>query len=190
MSSQSEYVHTSATSPAAHLSNRWLQVFRVAWLILAIVALGFLLTSLPGYLPKIGSGLPSHGNELDPTFVDTLLRSLGSLASLISAVISLALAFLLFRHSFENPAVAAISFYLLMYGVIMTGVLEVWGIHWMEASDFVLTIQGMLMATPTVALLVLFPNGKFIPGWTRWLLLITIPWNFIGFLLPKLDSFE
>jgi len=190
MSSQSELVQTSAISPTAHLSNRWLQVFRVAWLILAIVALGFLLTSLPGYLPKIGSGLPSHGTELDPTFVDTLLRSLGSLASLISAVISLALAFLLFRHSFENPAVAAISFYLLMYGVIMTGVLEVWGIHWMEASDFVLTIQGMLMATPTVALLVLFPNGKFIPGWTRWLLLISIPWNFIGFLLPTLDSFE
>ena len=190
MSSQSELVQSSAISPTAHLSNRWLQVFRVAWLILAIVALGFLLTSLPGYLPKIGSGLPSHGTELDPTFVDTLLRSLGSLASLISAVISLALAFLLFRHSFENPAVAAISFYLLMYGVIMTGVLEVWGIHWMEASDFVLTIQGMLMATPTVALLVLFPNGKFIPGWTRWLLLITIPWNFIGFLLPTLDSFE
>jgi signal transduction histidine kinase len=190
MSSQSEYVQTAAIPPAAHLSNRWLQVFRVAWLILAIVAIGFLLTSLPGYFPKIGSGLPTHGSNLQPTFVDAAFRTLGSLASLLSALISLALAVLLFRHSFVNPAVAAISFYLLMYGVIMSGVLEVWGIHWVGTADFVLTIQGMLMATPTTALLVLFPNGRFIPGWTRWLLLISIPWNFIGFLLPTFDSFD
>ena len=173
-----------------HLSKKWLRVARAVWILLAIVALAFLLTSLPGYFSKIGSGLPSHGTDLDPTFMDTVLRSLGNLASLLSAVISLALAGLLFRHSFENPAVAAISFYLLLYGVIMSGVLEVWGVHWVGTSDFVLTIQGMLMATPTVALLVLFPNGKFVPRWTRWLLLISIPWNFVGFLLPTFNSFE
>jgi len=190
MSSQSEFVQPSAISPSVQLSQRWLHVFRVVWLILAILALAYLVTSLPGYLPKIGAGLPSHGGEIDPNTFNTVLQSLGSVASLISALISLALAGLLFRHSFENPAVAAISFYQLMYGVIMTGVLEVWGFHWLGTSDFVLTIQGMLMATPTVALLVLFPNGRFIPAWTRWLLLISIPWNFIGFLLPTLDSFE
>jgi signal transduction histidine kinase len=162
----------------------------VVWILFAIVAIFFLLTSLPGYFPKIGAGLPSHGIVIDPSIVDTVFQSLGSLASLLSAVTSLALAGLLFRHSFENPAVTAISFYLLMYGIIMTGVLEVWGIHWVGTSDFVITIQGMLMATPTIALLVLFPNGRFIPRWTRWLLLISIPWNFVGFLLPALNSWE
>jgi signal transduction histidine kinase len=173
-----------------HLSGKWLKVARLGWIILAIAALALLVTSLPGYLPKIGSGLPTHGGEINSTTFNVLLQSLGSIASLLSAVISLALAGLLFRHSFENPAVAAISYYLLLYSVIMSGVLEVWGIHWIGTSEFVITIQGMLMATPTVALLVLFPNGKFIPKWTRWLLIISIPWNFIGFLLPMLDSFE
>jgi signal transduction histidine kinase len=190
MSSQSEFIKPSAISPNAQLSQRSLQVIRSAWIILAIIALALLLTSLPGYLPKIGSGLPTHGTVPDSDTIDIVVQSLGSLASLLSAVISLTLAGLLFRHSFENPAVAAISFYLLMYGVIMTGVLEVWGGYWVGTSGFVLTIQGMLMATPTVALLVLFPNGKFIPRWTRWLMLISIPWNFVGFLLPTLDSFE
>jgi signal transduction histidine kinase len=190
MSSQSEFLRNSSRNPNTQLSQRGLQIARTGWGLLAIVALGFLLTSLPGYFPKIGSGLPSHGIDINPSTVDSVFQSLGSVASLLSAVISLALAGLLFRHSFENPAVAAISFYLLMYGIIMSGVLEVWGIHWVGTSDFVITIQGMLMATPTVALLVLFPNGKFVPGWTRWLLLISIPWNFIGFLLPTLNSFE
>ena len=174
----------------AGLSNQWLQVARVAWVILAILALAFLITSLPGYIPKIGSGLPTHGTDLGATGVDAVLQSLGSFASLFSAVISLFLAGLLFRQSFENPAVVAISFYLLLYSVIMTGVLEVWGVFWVGASDFVITIQGMLMATPTVALLVLFPNGKFVPSWTRWLLVTSIPWNFVGFLLPTFDSWE
>ena len=190
MSSQSEYLQASPILPNTQWSQRGIKITRVGWIILAIVACGFLLTSLPGYFPTIGSGLPSHGIVLDPGTIDVVLQSLGSLASLLAAVISLALAGLLFRQSFENPAVAAISFYLLMYGIIMTGVLEVWGIHWVGTSDFVITIQGMLMATPTIALLVLFPNGKFIPRWTRWLLLVSIPWNFVGFLLPALNSWE
>jgi len=190
MSSQSEYLQTPPISRGAQLSRRWLQVAKVTWIIFALIAVLFLLTSLPGYIFQIGSGLPSHGTDIDPTIVDSVLHSLGGIASLFSAILSLALAGLLFRRSFENPAVAAISFYLLLYSIIMTGVLEIWGAYWIGNSDFVLAIQGMLMATPTVALLVLFPNGEFVPRWTRWLLVISIPWNFVGFLLPTLDSFE
>jgi signal transduction histidine kinase len=40
------------------------------------------------------------------------------------------------------------------------------------------------MATPLVALLFLFPNGKFVPLWTRWALIVSIPWNIIAFLIP------
>ena len=104
MSSQSEYLQTATVTSSAQLSQRGLQIARVGWVIFAIVAIAFLLTSLPGYFPKIGSGLPSHGTDLDPSTIDSVFRSLGSIASLLSAVISLALAGLLFRHSFENPA--------------------------------------------------------------------------------------
>ena len=35
-------------------------------------------------------------------------------------------------------------------------------------------VQPLLLTTPTVALVVLFPDGRFVPRWTRWLILLSI----------------
>jgi hypothetical protein len=35
--------------------------------------------------------------------------------------------------------------------------------------------QPLFLTTPTIALFVLFPDGRFVPRWTRWLILLSIP---------------
>jgi hypothetical protein len=35
-------------------------------------------------------------------------------------------------------------------------------------------VQPLLLTTPTVALVALFPDGRFVPRWTRWLILSSI----------------
>jgi signal transduction histidine kinase len=91
---------------------------------------------------------------------------------------------LLFRSKFENPAVAAVSLYLLLYGIVMTGALEAWGAYWLGDSEFAITVQTLIVATPTLALLVLFPNGRFVPSWSRWILIVSLLWNVIAIRYP------
>jgi hypothetical protein len=63
------------------------------------------------------------------------------------------------------------SAYLLLYGTIMAGPLE-----WVEnfSTLAVDVLQPLLLTTPTVALIVLFPDGRFVPRWTRWLIVSSI----------------
>jgi signal transduction histidine kinase len=112
------------------------------------------------------------------------LQAINAITSLASSLLSLYLALLLFRRKFENPAVAAVSFYLLLYGIVMTGPLDSWGLYWFEKSQFAIPAQTLIMATPTAALLVLFPNGRFVPKWSRWILIASLPWNLFAILFP------
>ena len=36
-------------------------------------------------------------------------------------------------------------------------------------------VQPLLLTTPTIALIALFPDGRPVPHWTRWLILLSIP---------------
>jgi len=166
------------------LAEKWLKIGRVFWFALAFIALGFLITSLPGFALRINSSLPGHGPATEPSSGYATLQILNTIASLASGILSLALSLLLFRRKFENPAVAAVSFYLLLYGIIMAGPLEAWGTYWFGNNSFAINAQTLLMATPTVALLVLFPNGRFVPKWTVWILASTVPWSILAVLFP------
>jgi len=162
----------------------WLRAARIGWVLLAVLALGILITSLPGYALRVSSGLPGHGPATEPSTGYVNLQIINTVASLASSILSLFLSFLLFRRKFENPAVAAVSIYMLLYGIVMTGPLEAWGMYWFGNSDFAINVQTLIMATPTVALLVLFPNGNFIPKWSRWILIVSLPWSLIAILTP------
>ncbi len=170
--------------PAAvpRLSGTWLLVARVAWIALALVVLAILLTSLPGYVRHFG------GQMSDVSTGAAVLAALSWLASFASALLSLILAAIFFRRRFTDPVAAALSFYLLGYAVVMAGPLEAWSIFWLGDTSLVLTLQGVLVAAPSVALFTLFPNGRFVPSWARWLLLLTIPWSISLFFLPSFDA--
>jgi hypothetical protein len=82
-----------------------------------------------------------------------------------------------------------ISSYLLLYGTIMAGPLE-----WAEAfypgwpSLAIDVVQPLFLTAPTIALFVLFPDGRFVPPWTRWLILLSIPLTVAILYLPPLYS--
>jgi signal transduction histidine kinase len=177
---------TAENTPEAVSASgqNWYRAARVLWAVLMVIAGLFLVTALPGYLQRIQAGQPGHGPAVEYSQFYVFLQAANTISSLFASVLSYALAVLLFRRRFENPAVVVVSTYLLLYGVIMTGPLEAWGSYWLGDSQFVIQLQALLMATPTIALLVLFPNGRFVPPWTRWLLLISVIWNLVAFFLP------
>ena len=169
------------------LSGRTLRMAKGAWLLLAFVTFVILVTSLPGYAQTF-SGELAHIAAEDQNRVTAVFAILSGVASLASALLSLGLAALFFRRRFTETVAAALSFYLLLYAVIMAGPLENWSAYWLGDEMLALRLQGLLLAVPTVLLLALFPNGRFVPSWSRWLLPLTIPWSLGLFLLPSFDA--
>lgn len=169
------------------LTGKGLLAARVAWIALALAVLAILLTSLPGYVQEFGAGLGHISPDSQSTGA-TVMAILSGLASLASALLSLTLAAIFFRRRFAEPVAAALSFYLLLYAVVMAGPLEAWSIYWHGDTSLATTLQGVLMGVPTVALFALFPNGRFVPTWTRWLLVLAVPWSISLFFLPSFDA--
>jgi hypothetical protein len=170
---------TRASPSATTLRGRWLVITRAAWVIIATLALGLFLASIPAYVSTVfnfGQAAWMGAPVEAPAGVIFVLDLLGVLGSITSALVCLTLAFVLFWRRSADWMIMFISSYLLVYGTIMAGPLE-----WAEAfypawpTLAVDVVQPLFLTTPTVALFVLFPDGRFVPHWTRWLILFSIP---------------
>ena len=165
-----------ASPSATTLRGRWLVIVRAAWIIIATLALGLFVASIPAYVLTLGKTAWFGAPVEAPAGVVFVLDLLGALASITAALVCLTLAFGLFWRKSADWMVGFVSSYLLVYGTVMAGPLE-------RAEAFypgwpslaVDVVQPLFLTTPTVALFVLFPDGRFVPRWTRWLILFSIP---------------
>src|ERR687890_2311345 len=169
---------TRASIPATPLRGRWLLLVRTAWIVIAALTLGMFLASIPGYVSNVLTlgqadwmGAPVEA----PAGLVFTLDLLGVLASITAALVCLTLAVVLFWRRSNDWMVVFVSSYLLLYGTIMAGPLE-WaeGFYPAWPTLAVDVVQPLLLTTPTVALIALFPDGRFVPRWSRWLLLSSV----------------
>ena len=175
---------TRASTSATTLRGRWLLLARVTWALIAVSALGLFVASIPAYVSNITEfgqadwmGAPVEA----PAALVLALDLLGVLASVTAALVCLTLGIVLFWRRSDDWMVVFTSAYLLLYGTIMAGPLE-WALNFSTLAVDVL--QPLLLTTPTVALIVLFPDGRFVPRWTRWLVLSSIALVAAIFYLP------
>src|SRR5215218_2843928 len=169
---------TRASIPATTLRGRWLLLVRAAWVVIAALALGLFVASVPAYVYNVTEsgqadwmGAPVEA----PAGLVFTLDLLGVLASITAALVCLTLAVVLYWRRSSDWMVVFVSSYLLLYGTIMAGPLE-WAENFYPAWPAVAVdvVQPLLLTSPTVALVVLFPDGSFVPSWTRWLVLSSI----------------
>jgi hypothetical protein len=157
---------------------RWL------WLICAAAAAAALLLALPGYFQSARLVWPATGMLLAG------LELLGLAASLAAALVSLALAVLLFWRRADDFMALYVSFLLLVYGIIMAGPLEHLAAQFPGLVDLTYTLQAVFMTGPVLVLLILFPNGRFVPSWARWLVPLTTVWTAALIILPPFSQWS
>src|SRR5215217_5002652 len=175
---------TRASTSATTLRGRWLLLARVTWALIAVSALGLFVASIPAYVSNIFEIGQADwmGDPVEaPAALVLALDLLGVLASVTAALVCLTLGIVLFWRRSDDWMVVFTSAYLLLYGTIMAGPLE-WAENFSTLAVDVL--QPLLLTTPTVALIVLFPDGRFVPRWTRWLIFSSIPLLVTTFYLP------
>src|SRR5215217_6966949 len=158
------------------LRGRWLLLTRAAWVIIATLALGLFVASIPAYVLTLGTAAWFGAPVEAPVGLVFVLDLLGVLASSTAALLCLTLAGVLFWRKSDDWMVIFISSYLLVYGTVLVGPLETAEAFYpWWPSLAVDVIQPLFFTMPTIALFVLFPDGRFVLSWTRWLLVFSIP---------------
>jgi hypothetical protein len=161
------------------------RLIRWLWWALFGASVLFALASLPGY------GLKPNMVEFSGVLVTAQQAALWLALSLsiVSAVLSLALALLVFIKRPGEPMAIYLSFSLLFFGIFMVGPLELFLFYWFpQSADLALLLQAILFPTFGLALILVFPNGHFNPRWTRWLLVISVFLN--GYMFLAFNSEE
>jgi hypothetical protein len=156
----------------------WFRLVRVLWFVCALIVVGVILASLPVYWQGILED--PFLQEIPNTSEITLtLNLIGELTSLLAVALSFLLAVLLFWRKADDVMALALSFFLLAYSITLAGPLEhIQDIY--NLPDSIITLaHSFLVTISIIALAFLFPNGRFVPRWTRWALLVAI----ITFLL-------
>ena len=169
---------TRTSPPAITLRGRWLLLARGMWVTIATLALLLFAASIPAYVfnvLELGQAERIGGPVEAPATLVFAVELLGVLASVTVVLVCLTLAGVLFWRRSDDWMVIFTSSYLLLYGTVFAGPLE-WAEDFYPAWPTLAVdlIQPLFLTTPTVALIALFPDGRLVPRWTRWLILLSI----------------
>ncbi len=178
---------TRASPSATSLRGRWLLLAHAVWVIIATLALSLFIASVPGYVFNVlNLGQAGWMRAVEaPAGLVFVVDLLDVLISITSALLCLTLASVLFWRRSDDWMVTFISSYLLVYGTVLVGPLETAeAFYTWWPSLAVDVIQPLFFTMPTIALFVLFPDGRFVPRWTRWLILFSIPLTVTSLYLP------
>jgi signal transduction histidine kinase len=144
----------------------------VAWIILAALSVIILIASIPGYIILLEARTKFFDfSAVSPVWIEVLKTGI-VIASIAAASLSLFLAWVIFRQKPKERMPVYLSFFLVMYGIAIVGQLETIFPFLPMLSNYKFgLIIASLFGPVFVALFTLFPDGQFMPSWTRWLIL-------------------
>ncbi len=167
-------------SEGTHLHGRWLVLARVVWVVLVVFTVGIFVISLPVYFAQlqtvcVGDLCIYRYGQLTPGTAKALQDlgfSIGGYATSIlalvitSALVSFGVAGVLFWRRPDDWMAMLVSLFLVTFGanLIAPGLLAA---NLQTAWYVPLTMVTLLGWLSLNLLLYLFPDGQFVPRWTR-----------------------
>jgi hypothetical protein len=169
-------VSASTTQPAANLRGRWLLLARVAWMALTAIVIGFHVAGIP-YL--YARQIENFFGRLTPEQV-RVFKNLGLTPEFYAAyavavpvgtmlVFTTIATVIFWRRSEDRMALFSAFMFVVFGGAALTS-----GVPQTLAAAhptlwFPVHLLDYLGQVAFVTFFYLFPNGRFVPRWTRWL---------------------
>ncbi len=180
----------STTSLAASLPTpplrRAVTLTRVGWIAVAILCLALLISSLPRRLAELAP-LVTATVALRPrslAIAPTLYIGGAFTLELISPIVYFSMAALIVWRRSDNPGAMSISALLLAFGAALPG--TTYAI--ISATPIWRVAPGLLQALGWSSLLIfayLFPDGVWVPRWSRLVVPLWIAWSFGFFVFAE-----
>jgi signal transduction histidine kinase len=167
---------TNQAAAVPRIKSERARIVQLVWYLTMALALIIFVAALPGYINVLPEG--SHVGDLvaTPSNLDIGLHLLTVLISISSVLFSLVLAWQLFRQKSSERMAAFVSLYLIIYAVGFSGPLEMAQNLWAPALfNFFDLITAIVFGPLSIALITLFPDGRFVPAWSKWLVYASLP---------------
>ena len=154
------------------LQGRWLPLVRLAWVVLSVLALSIFIASLPVYF--------AMQTRSYMVVYAAFLFTLGIFVALVWFIVAV----LIFWRKSNDWLALLVSFMLVAQGVNTT-------LRPLEIIYSVWQVPAMVLALLAFFLLFLvfclFPNGRFVPRWIPWLVVLFVGLEALGILnvLPQ-----
>ena len=165
------------------------------WLALSGLCSAILIASVPVYLSQLGQvteveqsieSLLGTGIRLSPTL--ELAVDLASMsAALCASVVSLLLGIVIYRRGPNDRMAFFVSCVLMIYAVLISSPLETLGSLVPGGLALVFRGEEVFWTLGLANLMFIFPDGRFVPHWTRWVAVALVPLNVILLFLPGLQ---
>jgi hypothetical protein len=187
-----------------HLHGLPLLAARVAWVMVALVALAIVLFSLPALLAQFtthcqeAAGVCLESGQLTPEYAQAFReagippRSFAILMVGVDAFTRLvwfAVGALIFLRRSRDPMALLVAFFLVSFG---TATFASDGVYALVSANPAWRIPGtgmqILGEFGAVMFFLLFPGGRFAPRWTRWLAVAFLAFQVPGYFFPKIYS--
>lgn len=152
------------------------RTFTILWYLLMLLGLLIFVASFPGYVSILPEGPHVGDLVFSPTNFDIGLHIVNVMASIAAVLLSLTLAWQLFQQKSSDRMVAFVSVYLIIYAIGFSGPLEMFEFAWpsLQINSFEI-VSSVIFGPMSIALLTLFPDGQFVPPWSKWLIAASIP---------------
>lgn len=156
-----------------HITGRWLLVSRITWLLIVLVSIGFFVTRLPTNFAGMRAAAAGYQAGLAQIGI-----SQGFFAGYVigmEIVIMLgysAIALLIFRQRSDDWIATALSIMLFVVAASLTGVMtDMYRLGEFYLPNNLAVVFFLLAILIPYVMALIFPNGRFIPNWSRWLIL-------------------
>jgi hypothetical protein len=188
---------SARSESVTRLQGRWLLIARVGWIVLTLLILTLNVVMFPRYYALLQAycqpGLQCFALQLtayDRQFLHQFGLSLGFLAAYqvmlqtVSVLVCCALGALIFwRKSADRMALFCAFMLVLLGGAGFTDILQYTLMPVSSAWFALIGTFDLLGQTSFLIFFLLFPSGRFVPRWSRWVALcVVLYWTYAIFL--------
>ena len=182
---------------ASPLSGRLLVAARVVWIVIALAAVSLFIAAVPAEFAQLRVPCPTAAcptGQLPPAglrALEDLGLSLDSFAAysvamdVVFAVAYGAVAALIFWRKSEDRMGLFVSLALLTFGTATFPVTMATLAARHPVSEVPVAFLHFLGSASFGLFLYLFPDGRFVPRWTRWVALVWIAWQVPRYFFPN-----